>query len=292
MSITAPLNSATAKRETRARLRQEFRPQTREIKRRKRMEKNQQKGVQKAFKQHGRDIETSRGNVQAGYDAARNAVNQTGKGISDYAENLRRQMASEGMADAQRRGTTYRPGTDVLSGQAQIARLGTSGVMSGVIGSQGASQNAYMADRGRIAAREAINQRQQSNDRMRGLAVEQQRIKRDRADKRNILTDDQRAREREYELATRAAGLDDRRFEHQVSEDRKTRSGTKSTKPGTSPVRKAVAQLTNNISPESTNSKAVEWLVEKGYTPKEAKRAVARWRKTTVTNKQRGRWGY
>lgn len=115
------------------------------------------------------DVESARQRQAQGYQQAQQSVYNQANTARAQDQSQAAQMDAEAQRQAALRGATAGPN---VAAQAQASRAALNNSYGGLIGSQGASQNAYMADQGRIAG--GIRALELGKEASRGRQVEEQ----------------------------------------------------------------------------------------------------------------------
>lgn len=233
--LTQPLSGKRLRREIKAAGRLAVGPEKRIVKGERRTSKIQSRRINEWFPQYQEEIAKAAMRTTSAYSQADQRMANASATAADYAEQLRQNLAQEGMQDAQNRGVTYDPSGSQVGVEANLARINSSDTLRGVTASQGAAQTGMYADKSRIAERERIEQLLREQARRRSYTQDLKDLSKRQSDA--MLQEKGRLRdsERDYYLGLLAARGDkkaqafaeqnakaDRRFDrNQSAKDRK-----------------------------------------------------------------------
>lgn len=208
--LTAPI--ATRKqfrREVQAAARLQFQPQRRALRAEQRAERElRNRRIPGYFAEYDQAVQNASTATDAAYDQALATISKTTAASSAQDNAVRAKMDAEARADAARTGTTYRPTTD--SAQASASRRATSDQFAALTANQGATEQAYLADKRRIGTGEKVNQLMKSHDRSRTIRSDKRALAREvgafKVDQRRQIRSD----ERNYDLQLKTLASDKR----------------------------------------------------------------------------------
>lgn len=200
-----PIRGKRYRRELRAATRAQFRPIQRQVGGEIRASKAQSGRIRDYFKEYGKSLDPIAQRTAQAYGGAQQQIGQQSQASSQYAETLRQRLEGEARADAERRGVSYDPSGAQTNVAAQLARMNASNVLSGVIGAQGASQQAYLRDKQRIGEREKIEQLLREQARRRSFQADKREIAREKGAFRTDFRRQTRDTERDFYLGLLAA---------------------------------------------------------------------------------------
>jgi hypothetical protein len=156
--LSKPVTRKEFRKELKSMRRLEFGPEQRQLKSEKRASNLQQQRIGDWFNQYQQQLGRINTQTNTAYDQAIAGQQQDTASATAYADKLRARMAAQNQESAQLRGATPSPAVDQQAAQANAARLQSNTNFTGLLRSQGATQNAYMLDKKRIGKGEEISQ--------------------------------------------------------------------------------------------------------------------------------------
>lgn len=226
-TLTQSLTPRTVKKEARAAAQVQYGPELRSLEDEYGISRQQASNIGNWYGQYQTKLEGARTATAQAYAEAQAALDQNQQAASQQDEQLRGRLRQEGLEDAELRGTTYDASGDETAVQAQLARRAYGDMFEAGLQGAGATQSAYLADRGRIAEGQKLDQ----------LTREARVAKNNRQATRDLLRDrgaflvdfgrQQRADERQWTIEQKAFGLKKREFKSTKKQTRKARESAK-----------------------------------------------------------------
>jgi len=204
--FTKTLSKKGLRREVSAAAKLEFRPQERQIEAEQRASERRQKEIPAWFKGYLDTVTGSRAATQAAYGAVGAEQGARTQKALAQDEALREKLVAEERADAAKRGVAYDPEAGESLAQASLARRNLSDAAQNLVGTQGASQYAYLTDQARIGKGEQLNQVLREQARARTLDVDLREFAQRKGEYKAAKRGELRGEEREYGLARQEFG--------------------------------------------------------------------------------------
>ncbi len=206
--LAAPLTRQTFKAELKAATGLKFGPQERQLDAERRVSDQQIANTGSWYDDYLAAAERARQSGQQGFQqAAGNIRSATGAATAQSnAQNA--QLSQQAQEAAAKLGATANPELDAIAARAVQSRQATGLAQAGLVDSLGASNNAYMADRGRIGAGAKLSALQQEAGNRRKIESAARDVATEKGQFRAEFRTQAREKERTYGLERAAFGLD------------------------------------------------------------------------------------
>ncbi len=198
--VAYPLTGRRLRKEVKAEARLQFGPQKRQLRAEQRASRMRERQIPQWFAQYRQQLAQLSRQTNAAYGQASQSLRQQVNASTATDEALRQRLRQEAMQDAALRGQNYDPRTSELAVAAASERRNLQNVFGGLIGSQRASQNAYLRDRARISKMAEIDQRLREAARGRSVNADLRDLARQKGEFAVKARADARAAERDFYL--------------------------------------------------------------------------------------------
>lgn len=168
----------------------------------------QQKNITDWYGEYQRQLEVARQASQAGYDKAVSQIQQSAFTATTQDESNRRAISDQAAQQASIQGTHSDPGAEQRAAQASAARQQTTTNFTAGTAREGAVQNAYLADRSRIAVGSRNSELFKESARARAIREKRLSLKKDQGAFKVNARRELRDSERRNLLEQQAFGLD------------------------------------------------------------------------------------
>ena len=217
--LAAPLTRQTYNAELKAATGLKFGPQEAQLDSERRISGQQMANTESWYTDYLRAAEQAQQRGQQGFQQAAGNIRSTTDQAHQQSLAQNAQLSQQAQSSAAKLGATANPELDAIAARAAQSRQATGNAQAGLVDSLGATNNAYMADRGRIGAGAKLSALQQEAGNRRKIEAAGRDLSTQKGQFRAEFRTQARKDERTYGLERAAFGLDTQKAALDAADD-------------------------------------------------------------------------